>query len=270
MSTCVKEELKLFDVEFGIFIILGLVVGYLPQIIKLFRKKNSYGISPLNRLICIVSQTFLVSNVFLLQRNVIRCSIKEKYDILYVLGILLGLIQVLVQWICVAMICFLFVVYYPRYNQDSKVDEKIKNRRIKEWKTTVISIYIFTVSFIILVGFSLLATIFEWNINIIDNIAAIFGLASAFLAIFQYLPQIIKTYVDKDPGAVSILTLSIQVPGSLVMALCLIIQPGTNWTSSTSYFVGFLLEGTILVLCIYYTLKNRRRDKKNKEKNDMV
>ncbi|ORX83709.1 hypothetical protein BCR32DRAFT_291824 [Anaeromyces robustus] len=267
MSYCEKEELKLFDVELGSLIVVGMIITYTPQIAKLLRTKNSYGISPLNRLICIVSQSFLIFNVFLLQRKIVKCSIKGEFDILYTLGSLVGFFQVFVQFCCVATIAVLFVKYYPRHNQDNPTDEKIKDRRVKEWKVTIASIYIFTITFTILFAFTLYAMIVEWNKDHIDYIAGVFGVTSAILAIFQYLPQIRKTYIDKAPGAVSILTLLIQCPGALVMAICLIIQPGTNWTSSTSYFVSFLLEGTILVLCIYYRMKNKKRDKQNKKEN---
>ncbi|OUM63928.1 hypothetical protein PIROE2DRAFT_9459 [Piromyces sp. E2] len=178
MSSCPKEKLELFDIELGIFIILGIVIGH---------------------------------------------NIKNE-----------------------------------------KIGEKQRERYKKEWRATVISIYISVISFMLFLSISAISIIFKFKESIINYIAGFFGIASAFLAVFQYLPQIVKTYRDKAPGAVSILTLLIQVPGALVMGICLIIQPGTDWTSSSSYFVSFLLNGTVLVLCIYYTFKIKRMNKQNK------
>lgn len=43
-----------------------------------------------------------------------------------------------------------------------------------------------------------------------------------------------------------------QTPGSFLFCYTIAMSPGTNFTSWITYFVGGCLQGTLLILCIYY------------------
>lgn len=53
-------------------------------------------------------------------------------------------------------------------------------------------------------------------------------------------------------GALSITAMLMQTPGSFLFCYTIAMSPGTNFTSWITYFVGGCLQGTLLVLCLYY------------------
>lgn len=53
-------------------------------------------------------------------------------------------------------------------------------------------------------------------------------------------------------GALSIPAMMMQTPGSFLLCYTIAMSPGTNFTSWMTYFVGGCLQGTLLMLCIYY------------------
>jgi len=78
-------------------------------------------------------------------------------------------------------------------------------------------------------------------------LATFLGLSATLLAILQYAPQIHKTYSSGLVGALSIGTMAIQVPGSVLFVLSLVFRPGTDWTSWLAYAVTGLMQGALLV-----------------------
>ena len=78
-------------------------------------------------------------------------------------------------------------------------------------------------------------------------LATFLGVSSAFLTACEFAPQMIKTYRAKLVGALSIVTMSIQVPGTAVLMLNLFLSPGVEWSTWLVYLVGIIMQGTLLV-----------------------
>lgn len=78
-------------------------------------------------------------------------------------------------------------------------------------------------------------------------LATFLGLSATILAVLQYAPQIHKTYKARLVGALSLGTMAIQVPGSVLFVLSLVFRPGTNWTSWLAYAVTGAMQGALLV-----------------------
>lgn len=78
-------------------------------------------------------------------------------------------------------------------------------------------------------------------------LAIFLGLSGTALAILQYAPQIYKTYNAKLVGALSLGTMAIQVPGSVLFVISIAVRPGTNWTSWIPYAVTGAMQGALLV-----------------------
>lgn len=68
----------------------------------------------------------------------------------------------------------------------------------------------------------------------------------------KYVPQITTTYRLKHPGTLSIGMMCIQTPGGFIFTMTLFFTKGSHWSSWVSYLVAALLQGTLLLLCIYY------------------
>ncbi|ORX85336.1 hypothetical protein BCR32DRAFT_217141 [Anaeromyces robustus] len=266
MSNCERNDLGAFEVSLGVFITTFLVVSYMPQIFKLIKTKNSYGISPYAQMLSFTAQTLTLFNIFLLQQEIFDCCIIGKYKILYCLGKLIGFIQVFIQWGCITTIVFLFIRYYPcNRNQEYTAIGTQGEILIKEWKVIVRIIYFLIGLMIVIITLTLDAIFMNWDTESIIYLAGVYGVSSSVFSLIQFLPQIRKTFVEKSVGALSIPSMLIQCPGSFILVLFLAIQPGTNWTTWITYFAGGTLQGILLILCIYYNLKNGNNNYVNYE-----
>lgn len=90
------------------------------------------------------------------------------------------------------------------------------------------------------------------------RLATFCGLSATLLAILQYAPQIYKTYRSGLVGALSIGTMLIQVPGSILFVVSIMLGDGTDWTSWIPYAVTGAMQGVLLCICVAWTLRQRR------------
>jgi len=88
--------------------------------------------------------------------------------------------------------------------------------------------------------------------------ATFLGVSSATLAALQYAPQIAHTYRMKLVGALSIPTMIMQTPGSIIMVFSIALRPNTNWTSWVTYAVAGIMQGMLLVMCIIWKLRQNK------------
>jgi len=248
------------ELGFGILVTTVLVLSYVPQIMKLIKTKNSYGISSYAQMLSFTAQTLTLFNIFLLQQKLISCCLLGMYSIPNCMGYLIGFIQVFLQWCCITTIVFLFIRYFPSpINQEYTAIDMQGEILIREWRIIIRVVYALVVMLVVIVSLSLIAVFMDWDEESITYLAGVYGVIATVFSLIQFLPQIKKTYTNKSVGALSIPSMLIQCPGSFVIVLFLAIQPGTNWTTWITYFAGGTLQGMLLLLCIYYTIKNKHR-----------
>ncbi|KAG0309732.1 hypothetical protein BGZ98_008868 [Dissophora globulifera] len=89
--------------------------------------------------------------------------------------------------------------------------------------------------------------------------AGFLGVTSVFLAMIQYIPQIIETFLQKSVGALSIPMMLIQTPGAIIMTVSLALSPGANWSTWLPYAFTVMLQTILLGFCIFYYIKAKRR-----------
>jgi PQ loop repeat len=98
--------------------------------------------------------------------------------------------------------------------------------------------------------------------NSLQSWADFLGIFSTMLASIQYLPQIYTTFMLKRVGSLSIPMMCIQTPGSFVWAASLAARLGTEgWSAWGVYLVTGCLQGSLLVMGVYFELTERRRRK---------
>ena len=79
------------------------------------------------------------------------------------------------------------------------------------------------------------------------------GILAAILSSIQYLPQIYTTFRLRCVGSLSIPTMCIQTPGSLVWAGSLAARLGAEgWSTWGVYVVTACLQGTLLTMAVYF------------------
>ncbi|KNE67862.1 hypothetical protein AMAG_19718 [Allomyces macrogynus ATCC 38327] len=99
--------------NFGIslFLLVGIVLSYVPQQLKIVELRSSEGLSPYFLLLGSVSCISTVANVALLQHDVLKCC--DVWSPLTCFENALGLIQVASQAVMFLLILVLFLIYYP-------------------------------------------------------------------------------------------------------------------------------------------------------------
>lgn len=88
------------------------------------------------------------------------------------------------------------------------------------------------------------------------------GIFATILAGVQFIPQLFTTWRLQAVGSLSIPSMCIQTPGSFVFAGSLAKRLGpSGWSSWGIYLVTGCLQGGLLVMSIFFELKERKRRK---------
>ncbi|ORY93205.1 hypothetical protein BCR43DRAFT_552653 [Syncephalastrum racemosum] len=256
----------------SVFLCIGLVISYLPQHYRIIANKTSDGFNAWFLLLGVVSSTSSFFNIILLQWDSIVCclsvEVSSSHNGRFVL----------------------FLLYFPndRKRRSLPVPEttsealqaalESKSDLSDEWRLSlliaVLCLAHLAISFFITVV--LLIFVGGPQENAWTNYwAGFLGVLSMVLASFQYIPQIYTTWRRKTVGALSIPMMLLQTPGktltsmekimltksytgSALFVYSLAVRPGTNWTAWITYLVTGLLQGTLLVMCIAWRIRNRR------------
>jgi drug/metabolite transporter (DMT)-like permease len=105
--------------------------------------------------------------------------------------------------------------------------------------------------------------------NNLQGWANFLGIFATVLSSIQYFPQIYTTYMLKRVGSLSIPMMCIQTPGSFVWAASLATRLGKEgWSAWGVYMVTGCLQGTLLVMAIYFELKARKSPKDQRDDAD--
>lgn len=225
---------------FLVLITLGIIVSYLPQYRRICIKKTSEGLSTNFLFLGSCSSIFTLTNIILVSSKARHCCYIGALNFFNCLNSQLNLIQIGIQCTC-AILILVFVLVETRYS--------IKQDKEEYAKIVIVG------NFVALHGVLSIIEVFIGLISshtILITIAQINGILSALLTMMKYVPQIITTYRLKHPGTLSIGMMCIQTPGGLIFTMTLFFTKGSHWSSWVSYLVAALLQGTLLLLCIYY------------------
>jgi uncharacterized protein with PQ loop repeat len=227
-------------------VILGIILTFLPQQLRIIRRKSSLGISPYFMLLGITSVLAQLANILLLQIPTLERCIGGKHE--HRLNStsscaedMLGIIQVLILTICLAVNWTLFLVYYPRPWSNST--EGFQTQRC-------LKLFIY---YCLACGVYLTYTFIAFGAHSegTRKSGQIFGLLCTFLSCQQYIPQIYRTIVTKNIGSLSALTLAIQAPGSFFFGYTIAQRPGTDITSWGSFVISGLCQTILVAICAY-------------------
>lgn len=260
------------------FILLGILISYIPQHYRIIHRRTSEGISPWFVLLGTTSGTSAIANILTLptsREDIACCKVNTGFSCA---AGLLGVAQVGVQWSCffimlvivkrvplssmlTASSTFLFLIFVPRQglrrhaNHDVSEVPMVPTNDFWQKALGVVAIAIIHFIMVFIISVIMLGA-FPKYLQIWANILGIMG---ALLASTQYLPQIHTTYLNKDIGSFSIPMMLIQTPGSFVFAGSLAIRLGAGgWSAWTVYLVTGLLQGILLAMALVYSMRDRR------------
>lgn len=236
----VFEGASKINFAFLVLITIGIIISYLPQYRRIYIKKTSEGLSTNFLFLGSCSSIFTLTNIILVSSKARHCCYIGALNFFNCLNSQLNLIQIGIQCTC-AILILVVVLLQTRYSIKQDKEEYAK---------------IVTVGkFVALHGIISIIEVFTGlftNHTLLITIAQINGLLSALLTMMKYVPQITTTYRLKHPGTLSIGMMCIQTPGGFIFTMTLFFTKGSHWSSWVSYLVAALLQGTLLLLCIYY------------------
>ena len=246
------------NVVLSVAILIGLVLSYTPQHMRIVRLGTSHGLSPYYLLMGALSGYSNLMNAVLLQSPYMACC--KRVSTAQCFLNLLGFLQLLTQWAMFFVIFILFIVYFPEDEKyvtitDAQEDSQ-QNGMTAEWKVSLVAASI-VVGYMMITGMAVLLMTLMAGKLAMERAATLLGSASLLLSLCQFIPQLTRTYKLKQAGALSVSAMSMQAPGSFIFCYALAVSPGTNVTTWMTYFVGGILQTMLLMLCIYY---HNRRD----------
>ncbi|KAL1961719.1 hypothetical protein VTN77DRAFT_1119 [Rasamsonia byssochlamydoides] len=253
-----------FNFTLSLTILVGILVSYLPQHIRIISLRSSFGISPYFVLLGTTSATSAFANILVLPRSAQDAACCREISGLACFAGLLGIFQVGVQCLCFYVILLLFLIYYPRAISPTSPTVPVSSTTkptdaVPPYRTAVTVAILCVVHAVILLIMSILIAITQPSH--LQAWANILGIMSAILASIQYFPQIYTTFRLRRVGSLSIQTMCIQTPGSLLWAASLAERLGTEgWSTWGVYVVTALLQGTLLAMGIYFEYLGPKKD----------
>ncbi|RDW69602.1 PQ loop repeat protein [Coleophoma cylindrospora] len=241
------------NLALSIFILLGILISYLPQHYRIIARGTSEGISPYFILLGTTSGTCGFANILVLpasRADVACCKTVSTFECA---AGLLGIAQVGVQWTCFTVILLLFLVFFPR-GPDLPQNTGAKQHT---WRTAVTVAIICLVHGLLVIWVSIALMI--TRPTYLGTWANVLGIMATVLAAIQYLPQIWTTWSLGHVGSLSIPMMLIQTPGSFVWAGSLAARLGVEgWSTWGVYLVTGCLQGCLLGMGIVFEVKARR------------
>ena len=210
----------------GWFIILGTTIPYSFQYYKIYTTSNVQGISDLMLLSGCASSFFsLMAIIF---SNLYKIINYENYVDKYLLSI--PIIQLATSFTLLE-ISYLLYFLYTGYN----------HKKIIYILYHIIELAIFIVIFPVLM------------INLYDSNYVYIGLniLSGFFSVIMWIPQIILTCKQKEAGSLSIISITIQSLGCLLVILFQLLD-NSSPTIIIPYVIGFISEITLVIMCLCY------------------
>jgi uncharacterized protein with PQ loop repeat len=252
-----------FPVTLASFLVIGILVSYLPQHYKIFARRSSEGLSPYWVLLGGLSSIAAIGNILVLPASRQQMSCCTELDGGACAAALLGVAQIGVQWTCFMIIVLLFLVFFPRSDAEAQdltasTASLTHSNPAKRSDQLIVGASIF-VSFF-LVAMVSLVLVFRYPHHT-QTWADLLGTISGVLSGVQYLPQIYYTWVLKDLKSLSLGTLVIQAPGAFVFAFSLWQRVGwEGWSTWLVYIVTGLLQAVLLVMAVRYWSANKDVD----------
>ena len=214
-------------------LIIGTLISYSPQYYKIYKNKNTNGISESMLIFGIYSSYLNVLGT--IQENLFQLNNCNENCF----NTMIPIIQLFSPCLC-AIIYYIFYIYY----YDENENENNKKKIIDNAKINILVVFLLLIYFFFMINLA--------NIDFNDSSGKILNIFSTIFSLIMWIPQIYTTYNLKNNHTLSLLALLIHSIGCLITIIYqtfIIYQP--IWII-LSYIVGFLSELSILISSLYY------------------
>lgn len=245
MTTSCKvfQDVNIPFLSSGIVLAVGIFLSYVPQHVKIIKRRSSEGLSPTFLLLGSLSAFSASLNIYIVTIPARNCCYIQLTK-LQCLNSLVGMIQIFFQsagYILIFFLCTFFTRNSIRESQISQQKLKI------DFNILILYVVINLVFLFYLLNL-------KKNKDVLSLFADISGVISTFLAIIQYIPQLFTTYKIKHAGSLSIPMMLLQTPGGYIWSLSLFLQPNSKWSSWLPYFAAANLQLVLLLMCVYFNI----------------
>lgn len=277
------------------FILLGILVSYLPQHYRIISRRSSEGISPYFVLLGTTSGTCAFANILTLPTSRADLACCSEISGFECLAGLLGIAQVGIQWSCFAVMyvpssispptwykitfqgsktnhprpsfrLLLFLLFFPRATPLTTPKPSSPSSQPSYRTALFIAVTCVLHAVITLIASSLILYLAPHHLQAWANAL---GIVATVLAAVQYIPQLFTTWRLQAAASLSIPMMCIQTPGSFVWAASLAKRLGpAGWSLWGIFLVTGCLQGGVLGMCIYFELRERTRKRRRKDSLD--
>ncbi|EEB09806.1 CTNS domain-containing protein [Schizosaccharomyces japonicus yFS275] len=240
-------------------LIIGMFYSYMLQVSRIIRLGSSRGLSFTYLTLGFLGVVHTLDNIVTLEVGPLRYCCTHEYDHFQCIANSVGIIQVAVQVFSISCIVFSYWMFLPRpihfvsaATEDGfPVAQPLSITKSKLWRqvTFVLVLNVIWALSSFLVSLTVLRGNIAW--------ASVLGTTASLFAVIQYVPQIVQVFIQKSHGALSIPMMLVQTPGGFLITYIISQLPGTNWSSYIMYLISASLQGTLLMLCLYYVRQER-------------
>jgi uncharacterized protein with PQ loop repeat len=230
----------------GLLLAIGIFTSYLPQHVKILKRRTSEGLSPDFILLGSLSAFSALTNIFIFTIPARECCY-STLTALQCSSSLIGLLQIFLQAFG-SILVFLLCIFATK-NSIRESQEDYRKLKINYY---IFLIYVTTN--ILFVSYLRLRKD-KHKMDSLLLFADFSGIFSTIMSIIQYIPQFVTTFRAKHAGTLSIPMMCLQTPGGYIWSYSLFAQPGSQWSSWLPFFAGANLQMILLSMCLYYNLK---------------
>lgn len=234
-----------YNLTVSLVLTIGIVFSYIPQHVRVVKRRSSEGISPWFLLLGVLSAICAVSNILLLGGPIYHCCTVISGGECFASS--LGIAQITLQAISASMILVLVLIFAR--NQPFQPPEDYYRMKLVGKYSFVFAVMALLVSIIA----------YYEKPQYIQVVANSFGVAGAVLAVIQYFPQIYTTATLQHAGTLSIPMMCIQTPGGFIWSMSLASRPGASWSSWIPYLTAATLQGILLAMAVFYETRAKAR-----------
>lgn len=222
-------------------LVVGIYISFVPQHVRVIRRRTSEGLSPSYLLMGSISAFASFVNMYLVTVPARHCCTVDL-NAYQCANAMTGYIQVGVQAVGFCLVIVLCVY----------LTKNSPNEPAHEYKM-IYRYYLFFVIYVIVNFIACICVVHAPGQQHGRNAYAdVSGVVSLILQVVQYLPQLWTTYRIREPGTLSIPSLIIQVPGTFYWAYSLYDEANSKWSSYLPFFAAASLQGILLLMCIFY------------------
>lgn len=221
----------------GYLLAVGILGSYVPQHLKVVRRRSSEGLSPVYLLFGSISAVSALGNVVILTGPARSCC--GELTFLQCTNSLISLAQIAMQ--CMGSCLVLVLCVY--ITRDSVIEYR------QDFKDLVTYYHWVGIYLVFCVVVSVGMTVLGFSLVPFANAL---GIVSTSMALVQFFPQLLTTYRAQHAGTLSIPSMLIQTPGGLFWSWSLWAQPNSSWSTYLPFLTSALLQGTLLMMCLYF------------------